>query len=107
MIGGNECEGKNMIDNEKYSSRQLNQAQLDKLSKLWIWFHRYALTCIIFISIGIVLGIFCTKAVFERQIERSINVQRFEFKGDLFDVAPSSIQKYYNKNPIPIVYPKK
>lgn len=67
-----------------------------RIMTFWLWFQKHAFTTIIFIAIGILVGISATKIIYESQIRKAINVQRFEFKGELFEVHPSTIEKYYD-----------
>lgn len=67
-----------------------------KLFNFWIWFQKHAFTSILFIAFGVIIGISYSKIVYERDMTKAINIQRFEFKGDLFDVQPSAIKKYYD-----------
>lgn len=62
----------------------------------WLWFQKHAFTSVIFVVLGITIGIFISEFRNTMQMEKTINIQRFEFKGDLFDVIPSSIKKYYS-----------
>jgi len=69
-----------------------------KLLSIWNWLQKYALLAIIFISIGFSIGIYSSKALFKVEVVKAINLQRFEYNGDIFDIQLSSIQKYYNKD---------
>jgi hypothetical protein len=53
-----------------------------RLMKSWLWFQKHAFTSVLFIVLGIIIGI---------GIEKFMN-----YKGDLFEVQPSTIKKYYN-----------
>jgi len=66
-----------------------------KLMKSWLWFQKHAFTSVVFIVLGIALGIGIEKIMNYNDMIRAINLQRMEFKGDLFDIQPSSIKKYY------------
>jgi len=73
-----------------------NMIKENKLMNSWEWFQRHAFTTIIFIAFGIFIGISASKIIYEREVTKAINMQRFEFKGDIFEVQPSSITKYYD-----------
>jgi len=63
--------------------------------------HAFIYTILIFI--GIVIGIFFSKIVFNNDMTRAINLQRFEYKGDIFEVQPSQIPKYYDSKKVKTV----
>lgn len=66
-----------------------------KLMKSWLWFQKHAFTSVVFVVLGIAIGIGIEKIMNYNDMIRAINLQRMEFKGDLFDIQPSSIKKYY------------
>ncbi len=68
-----------------------------KFMKAWLWFQKHAFTSVLFIVLGIAIGIGIEKFINHNDTIRAINLQRFEFKGDLFDVQPSAIKKYYGE----------
>jgi hypothetical protein len=81
-----------------------------RLMKAWLWFQKYAFTSIIFIVLGITLGIGIEKISNHNQMIKAINLQRYEFKGDIFEIYHSSIKKYYingEKNITSIISPQK
>jgi len=86
---------KNEIKKDLIVVSEFNQT---KLIKVWVWFQKHAFTTVIFIALGIWIGVNCSKVAIEQEVKKAINIQRFEFNGDLFEVHPSSIQKYYNNN---------
>jgi len=80
-----------------------------RLMKIWLWFQKHAFTSVIFVVIGISLGIGIEKISNYNEMIKAINLQRYEFKGDIFEIFPSSIKKYYidkEKNLTSIVIPK-
>jgi hypothetical protein len=79
-----------------------------RLMKAWLWFQKHAFTSVIFIVLGISIGIGIEKISNYNEMVKAVNLQRFEFKGDLFEISPSSIKKYYvngEKNLISIITP--
>jgi hypothetical protein len=67
-----------------------------RLMKSWLWFQKHAFTSVLFIVLGIIIGIGIEKFMNYNDMIRAVNIQRMEFKGDLFEVQPSTIKKYYN-----------
>ncbi len=66
-----------------------------RLMKAWLWFQKHAFTSVLFVVLGISIGIGIEKISNYNEMVRAINLQRYEFKGDLFEISPSSIKKYY------------
>jgi len=66
-----------------------------KLMKAWLWFQKHAFTSVLFIVLGIGIGIGIEKIMNYNDLIRAVNLQRMEFKGDLFEIQPSSIRKFY------------
>jgi len=80
-----------------------------RLMKTWLWFQKHAFTSVIFVVIGISIGIGIEKISNYNEMVRAVNLQRYEFKGDIFEISPSSIKKYYvggEKKLTSIVIPK-
>jgi len=80
-----------------------------RLMRAWLWFQKHAFTSVIFVVIGISLGIGIEKISNHNEMIKAVNLQRYEFKGDIFEISPSSIKKYYvdkEKNLTSIVIPK-
>jgi len=80
-----------------------------RLMRAWLWFLEHAPTYVIFVVIGISLGIGIEKMLNHNEMIKAVNLQRYEFKGDIFEIFPSSIKKYYvdkEKNLTSIVIPK-
>ena len=66
-----------------------------RLMKAWLWFQKHAFTSVIFIVLGITIGICIEKNANYNEMVKAVNLQRYEFKGDIFEISPSSIKKYY------------
>jgi len=62
------------------------------------WFLKHAWTTVLIsvFGIGIIIGIQLEQNKNYNDMIRAVNLQRFEFKGDLFEIQPSTIKKYYN-----------
>lgn len=81
-----------------------------KLMKAWLWFQKHAFTSVLFIVLGICIGIGIEKFMNYNDTIRAVNLQRMEFKGDLFEIQPSTIRKFYTdgqKSFTTIIQPKK
>lgn len=80
-----------------------------KLTKAMEWVHSRALTCVTFISIGIVIGMLIMAWIQHNEMVRSINLQCFEFthRGvtSQFKVFPSNVAPYYkdSERSVPII----
>lgn len=80
-----------------------------RLMKAWLWFQKHAFTSVIFVVLGISIGIGIEKISNHNEMIKAVNLQRYEFKGDIFEISPSSIRKFYvggEKNIASIITPK-
>lgn len=62
----------------------------------WMTFQKHAFIYLIFLFLGVCIGIASEKIFNYNRMVTAINLQRFEFQGDMFEVSPSSIRKFYN-----------
>jgi len=96
---------KNVIE-EKLNEIKSIQKEKNKTNLIeTIQKHAFIYTILIFI--GMLIGIFFSKIVFNQDMTRAINLQRFEYKGDIFEVQPSQIPKYYDSKKVKTVEPLK
>ena len=64
-----------------------------KLLKIWLLFQKHAFTYLIFILVGILIGVGCTKIVYENEVDKAIMLQRFVRNESIYDISPSAISK--------------
>lgn len=89
---------RSVIDEKLESIRKIHEEK--NKHSLFEIIQKHAFIYTILIFIGIVIGIFFSKIVFDKDMTKAINLQRFEYKGDIFEVQPSQIPKYYDSKKV-------
>lgn len=65
----------------------------NKLLKYWHLFQKHSFTYVIFIVIGMLIGVVATKTVYEKEVDTAIQLQRFVKDQVIYDISLSSISK--------------
>lgn len=94
-----ECDSMEKMIGEKLDLIKAIHEEKNK-SNLFEIIQKHAFIYTIIIFIGILIGVIFSKVVFEKSINLAINLQRFEYKGDIFDVHPSQVVKYFDSKKV-------